>query len=122
MHAEEYTSRYSEMFYDLEAANREKFENRQKIEDYTNLANMMQTVTNQRDQVIKELDEAKEEIGNLEIKNTDYEADIARLVEKHEQDLKDKKEEHNVEINELEQKLQKERIEIANMKASRMKE
>ena len=40
MHAEEYTSRYGEMQHDLEAANKEKFENRQKIEDYTNLANM----------------------------------------------------------------------------------
>ena len=43
---------------------------------------MLQTVTSQRDQVIKELDEANKLIENLEVKVTDNDAEIARLLEK----------------------------------------
>ena len=43
---------------------------------------MLQTVTSQRDQVIKELEEANKLIENLEVKVTDNDAEIARLLEK----------------------------------------
>lgn len=40
----------------------------------------------------------------------------------HTKSMKEAKEEHNIEINEIEQKLQKERIETAQIKSNQMKE
>ena len=37
MHAEEYISRYSAMYAELEAAREERTSNREKLDNYTNL-------------------------------------------------------------------------------------
>ena len=84
MHAEEYISRYGQMFDDLQAANKEKFDNREKIADYTNLMNQMTNEIARREQVMKDLDESNDSISKLEMKITDNEADIVRLNEAHE--------------------------------------
>ena len=84
MHAEEYISRYGQMFDDLQAANKEKFDNREKIADYTNLMNQMTNEIARKEQVMKDLEEANASISMLDMKITDNEADIARLKEAHE--------------------------------------
>lgn len=84
MHAEEYISRYGQMFDDLQAANKEKFDNREKIADYTNLMNQMTNEIARKEQVMKDLDEANASISQLDMKITDNEADIVRLKEAHE--------------------------------------
>lgn len=84
MHAEEYISRYGQMFDDLQAANKEKFDNREKIADYTNLMNQMTNEIARKEQVMKDLEEANASISMLDMKITDNEADIVRLKEAHE--------------------------------------
>ena len=78
---------------------------------------MLNTVETQRDQVIKELNDSKAKIDQLEIKLTDKEAEIGFIKDGHQDDFKKKEQEHNVEVNELEQKIQKERIANANLKS-----
>ena len=72
------------MFDDLQAANKEKFDNREKIADYTNLMNQMTNEIARKEQVMKDLDEANASISQLDMKITDNEADIVRLKEAHE--------------------------------------
>ena len=84
MHAEEYISRYGQMYDDLQAANKEKFDNREKIADYTNLMNQMTNEIARKEQVMKDLEEANASISMLDMKITDNEADIVRLKEAHE--------------------------------------
>ena len=53
---------------------------------------------------------------------TEKDVEIEQIHERHGVILKSKEEEHNIEVNELEQKIQKERIEKAEEKSKSMKE
>lgn len=52
---------------------------------------------------------------------TDKDADFDILRERQVRDLKEQKDQHNLEVNEIEQKLQKERIQVANAKSQQLK-
>ena len=66
MHAEETVSRYNQMKHTLQEALEEKQRNRDKINNYDNMQYMLNTVEAQRDQVIKEVNEAKTQIDKIE--------------------------------------------------------
>ena len=121
MQAEEVVSRYSQMKHTLEEALDEKVINTDKINNYDNMKIMLATVTSQRDQVIKELNDAKDMIDKLEMQLTDKDAEIENIKEGHQEDLKTQIQEHNIEINALEQKIQQERIALASFKTESLK-
>lgn len=121
MHAEEFISRYAKMEYTVKECMEEKQTNREKVEDYNNIMVLLQTIEAQRDQVIKELEEANDVIEKLEMKCTDNSADIEHLKEMHKQLVLEMVKAHNIEVNEIEQKLQHARIELASNKAASAK-
>ena len=88
MQAEEVVSRYSQMKYELQEVLEEKAINTDKISNYDNMHLMLVTVQSQRDQVIKELNDAKEMIDKLEMQLTDKDGEIENIQEGHQDDLK----------------------------------
>ena len=121
MHAEETVSRYVQMEHTLKEALQEKQTNRDKISNYDNLQYVLKTVETYRDQLLKELNEAKGKIDKIEHQLTDKEAEITNLRESHQIEVEKTSKEHKLEVNALEQKISKERIANVQQKQDTMK-
>ena len=102
MHAEETVSRYVQMKHSLTEALQEKQINRDKISNYDKLQQQFKTVETYRDQLLKELNDAKGTIDKIEHQLTDKEAEITNLRETNANELDKISKEHKLEVNALE--------------------
>ncbi len=83
---------------------------------------MLTNVEIQRDQVKSELVLSRQETEDVKGQLTEKGLEIEQIHERHVVIMKDKVTEHNIEVNELEQRIQKERIEKAEEKSKSMRE
>ena len=119
MHAEEFISRYGAMEYEVKESRAFYELNQEKLAQYDTIGDIKDLVEKQRNQVMKELEEANATIAELTQR---LEKEIELLKNRQWEEKDEMGEAHRVEVNELEQKLQVERIALANLKSKQMKE